>query len=27
VNLPRVEAVILDFYHAAEHLGDLGRAL
>jgi hypothetical protein len=27
VNFPRVEAVILDFYHAAEHLGDLGRAL
>jgi hypothetical protein len=27
VNFGRVEAVILDFYHAAEHLGDLGRAL
>jgi hypothetical protein len=27
VNFPRVEAVILDFYRAAEHLGDLGRAL
>ncbi len=27
VNVPRVEAVILDFYHAAEHLGDLGRPL
>jgi hypothetical protein len=27
VNFPRVEAVILDFYHAAEHLGELGRAL
>jgi hypothetical protein len=26
-NFGRVEAVILDFYHAAEHLGDLGRAL
>ena len=27
VHFGRVEAVILDFYHAAEHLGDLGRAL
>jgi hypothetical protein len=27
VNFPRVEAVILDFYHAAQDLGDLGRAL
>ncbi len=27
VNFGRVEAVILDFCHAAEHLGDLGRAL
>jgi hypothetical protein len=27
INFGRVEAVILDFYHAAEHLGDLGRAL
>jgi hypothetical protein len=27
VNFPRVETVILDFYHVAEHLGDLGRAL
>jgi hypothetical protein len=27
MNLGRVDAVILDFYHAAEHLGDLGRAL
>jgi hypothetical protein len=27
VNFPRVETVILDFYHAAEYLGDLGRAL
>jgi len=27
VNFARVEAVILDFYHAAEHLGALGRAL
>jgi hypothetical protein len=26
-NFGRAEAVILDFYHAAEHLGDLGRAL
>jgi hypothetical protein len=26
-NFGRVEAVILDFYHAAEHLGDLARAL
>src|SRR5205085_2668830 len=23
---PRVEAVILDFYHAAEHLGNLAKA-
>jgi hypothetical protein len=27
VHFGRVEAVILDFYHAAEYLGDLGRAL
>lgn len=27
VTFGRVDAVILDFYHAAEHLGDLGRAL
>jgi hypothetical protein len=27
VNFGRVEAVILDFFHAAEHLGELGRAL
>ena len=27
VNFGRVAAVILDFYHAAEHLGELGRAL
>jgi hypothetical protein len=27
VNFGRVEAVILDFYHAAEHLGELARAL
>ena len=27
VNFGRVEAVILDFYHVAEHLGDLARAL
>ena len=27
VNFGRVEAVILDFYHAAEHLGDLAKAL
>jgi hypothetical protein len=27
VNFGRVEAVILDFYHATEHLGDLARAL
>jgi hypothetical protein len=27
VNFGRVEAVILDFYHAAEYLGDLARAL
>lgn len=27
VNFGRVEAVILDFYHASEHLGALGRAL
>ena len=26
-NFARVEAVILDFYHASEHLGDLARAL
>src|SRR3954453_6835074 len=26
VNFPRVEAVILDFYHPTEYLGDLGRA-
>jgi hypothetical protein len=26
-NFPRVEAVILDFYHAAEHLGDWAKAL
>ena len=26
-NFGRVDAVILDFYHVAEHLGDLGRAL
>ena len=26
-NFGRVEAVILDFFHASEHLGDLGRAL
>jgi hypothetical protein len=26
-NFGRVDAVILDFYHAAEHLGALGRAL
>jgi hypothetical protein len=26
-NFPRVEAVILDFYHAAEYLGDLAKAL
>jgi hypothetical protein len=25
-NFPRVEAVILDFYHAAEYLGAIGRA-
>jgi hypothetical protein len=25
-NFPRVEAVILDFYHAAEHLGSLAKA-
>ncbi len=25
-NFPRVEAVILDFYHAAEHLGKLAKA-
>ncbi len=25
-NFPRVEAVILDFYHAAEHLSDLAKA-
>ncbi len=27
VNFSRVEAVILDFYHATEYLGDLGRAV
>ena len=27
VNFSRVEAVILDFYHPTEYLGDLGRAL
>lgn len=27
VNFGRVDAVILDFYHAAEHLGDLARVL
>jgi hypothetical protein len=27
VNFGRVEAVILDFYHVSEHLGDLARAL
>jgi hypothetical protein len=27
INFGRVETVILDFYHVAEHLGDLGRAL
>jgi hypothetical protein len=26
-NFPRIEAVILDFYHAAEYLGDLAQAL
>src|SRR5947209_483882 len=26
-NFPRVEAVILDFFHAAEHLGDWAKAL
>jgi hypothetical protein len=26
VNFPRVEVVILDFYHAAEYLGAIGRA-
>ena len=26
-NFGRVDAVILDFYHAAEHLGELGRSL
>jgi hypothetical protein len=26
-NFPRVEAVILDFYHASEYLAELGRAL
>src|SRR5262249_24480734 len=26
-HFPRVEAVILDFYHAAEHLGKLAKAL
>ena len=27
INFGRVDAVILDFFHAAEHLGDLGRTL
>lgn len=27
VNFGRLDAVILDFYHAAEHLGDLAKAL
>lgn len=27
LHFPRVDAVILDFYHAAEHLGGLARAL
>jgi hypothetical protein len=27
VHFGRVEAIILDFYHATEYLGDLGRAL
>lgn len=26
INFPRVEAVILDFFHAAEYLGEIGRA-
>lgn len=26
MNFPRVEAVILDFYHAAEHVGNLAKA-
>src|SRR3954471_10055028 len=26
VNFGRVDAVILDFYHASEHLGDLAKA-
>jgi hypothetical protein len=26
-NFPRVEAVVLDFYHAAEHLGEWAKAL
>jgi hypothetical protein len=26
-NFPRVEAVVLDFYHAAEHLGDWAKTL
>ncbi len=26
VNFPRVEVVILDFFHAAEYLGEIGRA-
>jgi hypothetical protein len=26
-NFPRVDAVVLDFYHAAEHLGDWAKAL
>ena len=27
VNFPRVEAVIIDFYHPTEYLGELARAL
>lgn len=27
MNIGRVDAVILDFYHVTEHLGDLARAL
>lgn len=27
MNFPRVEAVVLDFYHAAEHLGDWAKVL
>lgn len=27
VNFPRVQAIILDFYHASEYLGDIGRAV